>query len=135
MITLKKLREIAKKVKKRNKLIKIADSSEAGWNTVRQYESNPVAIDTDDENWINKDENRALRKRKFKNTKKDSEKPNNTPGPQFSNIAANMQQQPFREPPEWYTGTPIYSGMPSTSSNNARRFQRGGCYGCGSMQH
>ena len=39
------LTETDSKLKQRNKLIKIADSSEGGWETVRQYESNPVASD------------------------------------------------------------------------------------------
>ena len=37
--------ELVEKVKRHNKLIKIADTSEGGWETVRQYESNPVASD------------------------------------------------------------------------------------------
>jgi hypothetical protein len=41
--------ELVDKVKRRNKLIKIADTSEGAWETVRQYESNPVASDSDDE--------------------------------------------------------------------------------------
>ena len=44
-----KISELVEKVKRRNKLIKIADTSEGGWETVRQYESNPVASDSDDE--------------------------------------------------------------------------------------
>jgi hypothetical protein len=39
--------ELVEKVKRRNKLIKIADTSEEGWETVRQYESSPVASDSD----------------------------------------------------------------------------------------
>ena len=54
---------IEKITKKRNKHIKIIDGSDGGWETVRQYQSNPVASDSDDETKINKPENRALRKR------------------------------------------------------------------------
>lgn len=133
--------EVIDKVKKRNKHIKIADSSEAGWETVKQYETNPVASDTDDENKINRAENRALKKKKLKSSKKLPSKSstasyNAQVPPQFlPNFPANKQQLPFREPQQsWYTGFPLYSNTPSTSGLQ-RKFQQGACYSCGSMQH
>ncbi|KAK3102109.1 hypothetical protein FSP39_008866 [Pinctada imbricata] len=46
-------------VKHRQKLIKMADSHEAGWRVVQEYESNPLA---DDEKRIQKAQYRAERK-------------------------------------------------------------------------
>lgn len=55
------LSNLSDKVKRRNKLIKIADTSEGGWDTVRNYEENPVASNSEDESRINRAENRALK--------------------------------------------------------------------------
>jgi len=49
---------------RRKKLIRIANTSSGGWETVRQYESNQVASDSDDENKIYKAESCAISKKK-----------------------------------------------------------------------
>ena len=58
------LDELCEKLRKRNKLIRIADSSAGDWDSVRLYEANPIASDSDDESKIYKAENRALKRKR-----------------------------------------------------------------------
>ena len=56
-------------IKNRQKLIKLADSSDAGWRVVDEYVSNPLAEDSDDEKKIYKTQSWAeskLRNEKLK---------------------------------------------------------------------
>ena len=48
------------KLKNRNKLIRIEGSSEAGWETVRQYETSPQADVSEDESRLKRAESRAV---------------------------------------------------------------------------
>ena len=61
------LKAVISKLKKRNKLIKIADSTEGGWAVVAEYEKETIGSDSDDCKRIRQAETRALKK---KNTKK-----------------------------------------------------------------
>ena len=54
----------------RQKIIKIADSSDLGWRVVQEYEANPLADDSDDEKKLFKAEARAERKVKAEKSKK-----------------------------------------------------------------
>ena len=42
------LDEVIELLQERNRKIRIADSSEVGWLTVKHYESNPVSLSEDD---------------------------------------------------------------------------------------
>ena len=124
---------VAEKLKRRNKLIKIADSSEGGWETVRQYESNPVASDSEDEGKINRAENRAIKKRKStKKSKSSADKSDHN-----VSVAA-MPPHLFRGP-QWFGGPqpfPFGQGaFRGPAPGAGRRGGTGACYSCGSFAH
>ena len=58
------------KLKRRKKLIKMADRSVLGWDTVAEYETDPIASNSDDGKKIRQAEHRVLTKRKTKTSNK-----------------------------------------------------------------
>ena len=115
------------KIKHRNKLIKIADTSEGGWDTAKQYDSNPIASDSDDEAKIIRADNRAVRKKQAKAKEKSSASISSTIN-QHGN-APSFIPPPFRGPQQpWFYNNP-FQGF------NAGKTQRGQCYSCGSYTH
>ncbi|KAJ8303741.1 hypothetical protein KUTeg_018664 [Tegillarca granosa] len=75
---------IEHKVYKRNKCIKLAEKSPAGWDTVKEYLSDELAPDSEDEKKMRSEEFRALRKRRQnkrsrKDTKPREDNSNRTP--------------------------------------------------------
>lgn len=57
------LNAASKGIKRRNKLIRITDKSEAGWAAVDVYLSDEIASESEDEKKIRAAEQRALRKK------------------------------------------------------------------------
>jgi len=57
-------------VQERQKMIKLADSSDLGWKVVQEYESNPIADDSEDEKRMNRALSKAERKSKSEKAKR-----------------------------------------------------------------
>lgn len=123
------------KIKQRNKLIKLADSSECGWDTVAQYESNPIASDSEDESKIIKAENRALRKRKQKSGSSGGSRPkrmavsNSVPAVMYGygGQRSGVQPQPSGSVVQQQRTFRAYGGQVGQNS--------GTCFACGVAGH
>jgi hypothetical protein len=95
---------LVEKEKGRNKLIRIADTSTGDWTTVREYESNIIASDSEDEKKIRQADARAVRiiKDKSRNRAhpyKASAKPiamETAPNPYYSSNYKRQDRPPFR---------------------------------------
>ena len=73
--TKKTIENIIQQIQKRQKLIKLADKSEAGWLVVEEYEQEELAEDSDDEKRIRKAQAQALKKRKQNLQTKSTKRP------------------------------------------------------------
>lgn len=87
-------------------MIRLADSSELGWRTVNEYQSNPLASDSEDEKRIYKAEARASRK-----ARKDKKKPN--------------RSFPYKRPSE----------SPAAPGSARAQSRPGACFACGKLGH
>ena len=95
----KKLEEAIVKLKKRNKLIKLADKSQAGWYFAEEYETDNLASDSEDEKKIKRAECLAMATRKLIPSTSTFSSLNHLFRPQRSGTEAFTQQNLRQELP------------------------------------
>ena len=125
------LQNIVTKIKKRNKLIKIADSSEQGWAVVDEYQKTPIGSDSDDCKRIrqaittvnkNKNKNKSIRTVKQSSTF--------TRSPQTDQFRNDGFQRGYS--PTWRGQKPW--DFPNIQWRTTTR-RNTTCFGCGEQGH
>ena len=97
----------------RQKLIRMADASETGWKLVKEYETNPLASDSDDEKKMMRAEARAAKKQKLELTKK---------GKRTRFVA-------------WPTTQVVHQPVSASQPSSSVTRRPGTCFGCGQPGH
>ena len=135
------LKAVISKLNKRDKLIKIADSTEGGWAVVAEYEKEPIESGSDDCKRMRQAETRALKKKNAEKSKSSAFKPSSTLrypriGQQYWNAdfkddysptSSSSRQYPFQYRPNLYPQHPnsSQSWKPWRETETANY-----CFGC-----
>ena len=120
----KKLEEAIVKLKKRNKLIKLADKSQAGCYFAEEYETDNLVSDSEDENKVKRAERSAMAKRKRR--------------PSTSTItrSSSTQSSPYHLFRPQRSGTEEFTHQSYTTRVTHGKDKQGdGCFGCGKFGH
>ena len=130
-----KLREGIALLVHRNKFIVIADSSEAGWATVSEYEQNPLADDSDDDKKIRKAESAAVAKLAKKRQENSRRSRTRNQVPYTSGVAYSAQPSLPTFTPGFLRSLRLNGGYAVQNNGRRSNVPSDTCIQCGQKGH
>ena len=109
-------------IERRQKLIRLADTSIYGWATVTEYATHELADDEEDGNKIMRAENRAGRKVKQRRATLAAASNKRAKREQFDSVGDR-------------SGSHLFRAQSFFTANRSQSGRNGGCFTCGSFNH
>ncbi|KXJ15140.1 hypothetical protein AC249_AIPGENE11289 [Exaiptasia diaphana] len=130
------LDKLAKEIKKRNKLIRLADKSPAVWDLVNEYLSDELASGSEDEKKIRRAEQAAIKKKNLLKQRNRNFRPRSQPYTLTHQHPSNQtSSQPPQQPNQYSSAIPFTRSAQFSRGLTRRAGPNDICFACGLQGH